>query len=419
MALHLEWLTEFCQDDHSHEDVGSIVSEPNEHTDDDATNMGNADIGTEMQVGSGQSPDGYGAGAGPTPEVADTKKRANNHVESKGVDGPNMGSEGVDEQSNDVVDPDGDEVELVEEESGNDSDEDESRDSVGTRDNANEKTGYNLRTNRERSYKHLYDPSVFEADKNSDDREGVMMTTINGGSDETGQMSMKRGLKVFGEPGYAAVKKEMQQLHDRKVMQPVDRKDLSPSQKKEAFGYLMFLKKKRCGAIKGRGCADGRKQRAYITKEESTSPTVSTEAVFLTAVVDAWENRKVAVLDVPGAFMQVKIDELVHVRFEGEMVDKLLEIDHDLYAGYVTIENGKKVTYVELLKALYGTLRAARLFWEKLQAKLVKEWGFTPNRYDSCVVNKIVGGRQLTVAWHVDDLKISKKRRMPWTSLSV
>ena len=63
--------------------------------------------------------------------------------------------------------------------------------------------------------------------------------------------------------------------------------------------------------------------------------------------------------------------------------------------------------YVELLKALYGTLRAARLFWEKLQAKLVNDWGFTPNRYDSCVVNKEVNGKQLTVAWHVDDLKVS------------
>ena len=71
-------------------------------------------------------------------------------------------------------------------------------------------------------------------------------------------MSMKKGLKLFGEGGYAAVKKEMQQLHDRKVMQPVHRKHLSPKQKKEALGYLMFLKKKQCGKIKGRGCADRR-----------------------------------------------------------------------------------------------------------------------------------------------------------------
>ena len=132
--------------------------------------------------------------------------------------------------------------------------------------------------------------------------------------------------------------------------------------------------------------------------------------MFLTAIIDAWENHEVAVLDVPGAFMQVDMDERVHVRFQGEMVDRLLEIDHDLYASYVTVEKGKKVMYVELLKALYGTLRAARLFWEKLQAKLVNDWGFTPNQYDSCMVNKKVDGKQLTMAWHVDDLKVSHEK---------
>ena len=149
----------------------------------------------------------------------------------------------------------------------------------------------------------------------------VVLTTVDDILEETPQMSMKKGLKMFGEGGYAAVKKEMQQLHDRKVMQPVCRKDLSPEQKKEALGYLMFLKKKQCGTIKGRGCADRRKQRAYITKKQLTSPTISTEAMFLTAVVDAWENRKVAVLDIPSAFMQVDIDKLVHVHFHGEMTE--------------------------------------------------------------------------------------------------
>ena len=129
--------------------------------------------------------------------------------------------------------------------------------------------------------------------------------------------------------------------------------------------------------------------------------------MFLTAVVDAWENRKVPVLDVPGAFMQVDMDKLIHICFRGEMVDKLLEIDHELYSSYITEEHGEKVMYMELLKALYGTLRAAQLFWGKLQAKLVKDWGFVPSRYDSCVVNKTVDGKQLTVAWHVDDLKVS------------
>ena len=87
-----------------------------------------------------------------------------------------------------------------------------------------------------------------------------------------------------------AVEKEMKQLHDRDVMIPVQKNSLTHEQRKEALAYLMFLKQKRCGKIKGRGCADGRKQRAYIAKEDLTAPTVSTEAVFLTAVIDAWKT---------------------------------------------------------------------------------------------------------------------------------
>ena len=39
--------------------------------------------------------------------------------------------------------------------------------------------------------------------------------------------------------------------------------------------------------IKGRGVADGRKQREKIEPKDATSPTVSTEVVMLTAKIDA------------------------------------------------------------------------------------------------------------------------------------
>lgn len=224
----------------------------------------------------------------------------------------------------------------------------------------------------------------------------------------TEQMSMKRGLKVFGQDGIDAVGSEINQLHVRTVMKPKNVKELTREERQQALAYLMFLKRKRSGQVKGRGCADGRKQRAYTDKDEATAPTVATEAVFLTAVVDAYERRDVGIVDVPGAFMQTDqpLDETVHVRLTGIMVDKLLEIDSEMYAPFVTYEGKEKVLYVELLKALYGTLRAARLFWEKLSGQL-QEWGFEPNPYDSCVVNKMINGKQCTIAWHVDDLKIS------------
>ena len=69
----------------------------------------------------------------------------------------------------------------------------------------------------------------------------------------------------------------------------------------------------------------------------------------------------------------------------------------------------QKVMYVELLKALYGTIKAAKLFWERLTKHLVEDWGFTINCYDSCVANKIIKGHQCTVVWHVDDLKRSHR----------
>jgi hypothetical protein len=244
---------------------------------------------------------------------------------------------------------------------------------------------YDLRPRRPRDYGHLH-------------------TTI----DDTvlTQMSMKQGLKTFGAEGRAAVLLEMKQLHDQGVIEPKDPNSLSTKDKRGALEYLMFLKKKRSGKIKGRGCADGRKQRVYIAKEEASSPTVSIEALMMSCVIDAKEERDVATADIPGAFMQADMDETVYMRLEGVMVDMLMELDSTKYAQYITTQHGKKVMYVQLVKALYGTLRAALLFWRKLSETLTNQ-GFTINPYDQCVANKLINGSQCTVLWHVDDLKIS------------
>jgi hypothetical protein len=79
----------------------------------------------------------------------------------------------------------------------------------------------------------------------------------------------------------------------------------------------MFLSKKQCGGVKARGCADGRKQRKTTSKEEVLAPTVAIESVMLSAIIDAMEEWDVATVDIPGAFMQADIDEMVYVKFEG------------------------------------------------------------------------------------------------------
>jgi hypothetical protein len=249
-----------------------------------------------------------------------------------------------------------------------------------------QRTGaYNLRPRRPRDYSHLH--TIME---------DTVMT----------QHTMKKGIKIFGDAGVEAVLKELQQLHDRDVLKPKHADALSHQERRGALQYLMFLKQKRSGKIKGRGCADGRKQREYLSKEEVSSPTVAIESVLLTCTIDALERRDVATVDIPGAFMQADMDEVVHMKLEGQMAELLARLDPKLYSKYLDNRNGKPVLYVELKKALYGTLKAALLFWRRLSNQLA-EWGFKVNPYDWCVANKEINGSQCTIVWHVDDLKIS------------
>jgi hypothetical protein len=267
-----------------------------------------------------------------------------------------------------------------------------------------------LRRNRTPSYGHLKGragdgslPTIARPDEFKGGRhqshvilQSIIMTQYN----------LKQGIKKFGDKGKEAVLTELQQLHDRAVMAPINKYDLTPSERKGALRYLMFLKEKRDETIKGRGCADGRPQREYMSKKETSSPTVATEALLLTCVIDAIEGRDVATLDIPGAFMQSDMEGKVIMKLEGVMAEIILKIDPKLYKKFITQENGKDVIYVLLKKALYGTLQAALLFWQNLSGQL-KKWGFEINPYDFCVANKNINGKQCTIVWHVDDLKIS------------
>ena len=68
----------------------------------------------------------------------------------------------------------------------------------------------------------MYDPKLYETEhEKRSDMGDIVVTTVDDAPEDMPQMSMKQGLRMFGEVGYAAVKKEMQQLHDQKVMQPV------------------------------------------------------------------------------------------------------------------------------------------------------------------------------------------------------
>jgi hypothetical protein len=141
------------------------------------------------------------------------------------------------------------------------------------------------------------------------------------------------------------------------------------------------------------------------TKDETSSPTVSADALMLSLLIDAHEQRDVATADVAGAYLHAEMEDFTLLKMEGESVDIMCDVCED-YRKYVCVENGKKVLYLKLLKALYGCVQSA-LLWYELFSSTLQVAGYELNPYDTCVANKMIDGKQCTIAWYVDDNKIS------------
>jgi hypothetical protein len=167
---------------------------------------------------------------------------------------------------------------------------------------------------------------------------------------------------------------------------------------------------KRDGSLKGRTVAGGNKQQGYISKEDASSPTIATEAILLSCIIDAEEGRDVAVINIPNAFIQTRVEDegdMAIIKIRGVLVDILVEIAPDVYKSYVTTDKkGTKQLLVQCQNALYGTMVASLLYYRKFTKSLTSV-GFNINPYDPCVANKTVDGTQMTICFHADDCKLS------------
>ena len=157
---------------------------------------------------------------------------------------------------------------------------------------------------------------------------------------------------------------------------------------------------------------NGKPTREWMSREDVASPTAATESVILTAAIDALEFRDVMTSDIPNAFIQAEMppieygDEKILMKITGTLVDLLIDLNPMLYGPMVVLENHRKVIYVWVLRAIYGMLIAALLWYNKFKLKL-EGHGFIFNPYDPCVANKTVNDKQQTIIFHVDDIKSS------------
>ena len=181
-------------------------------------------------------------------------------------------------------------------------------------------------------------------------------------------MSLGKGIKAFGDRAVDATTKEFSQLDEKGVLIPKHFNGLSNEERDEALPVVVLIKEKRSGEIKGRACTDGRKQRLYIPPEDTKSPTVSTESLFLSCLIDAVEKRSIATCDIVGAYLNAEMVDKVYIVIRQKMMDMLLAVNGKKYRAFVHITvKGDRLLYVLSGKVLYGCLKSARLFWEHLK----------------------------------------------------
>jgi hypothetical protein len=147
------------------------------------------------------------------------------------------------------------------------------------------------------------------------------------------QYLLKKGLKIFGQKGRDASKKEMDQLHRRSCFTPKSIAKMTQIERRKAQQALMFLGEKRCRTVKGRMVYNGKPTREWLSREDSASPTAALESIMLTAVIDAHEERDVMTCDIPNAFIQALMpkvkdgDERVMMKITGVLVDMLVKLN--------------------------------------------------------------------------------------------
>ena len=219
----------------------------------------------------------------------------------------------------------------------------------------------------------------------------------------------KQAIHDFGELAVKAHVKEMMQMSDLDVMYPVDWKLLNRDKKRKIIrSHTIFQPKYDADTgefikLKARFVANGSTQDRSVYDDVS-SPTVSTHAVFLNAAIAAKERRIVKTIDLPGAYLNVKmsgVEVLMHLDSDSAGILILIKPEYEKFQREF---DGSMI--VRLDRALYGCIESAKLWYEEISSTLQAD-GYVANIKDICVFNKVVDGVQCTITLHVDDLMIT------------
>lgn len=226
-------------------------------------------------------------------------------------------------------------------------------------------------------------------------------------------MTVNQGIQKLGYDAILAIVREIMQIVDREVFEGVEYSKLTLEEMKKIITSFCFLKEKYNSEgvyekLKARLVGGGNMMNREIY-DKGASPTVATTSVFMIAAIAAYENRAVAKIDFPGAFLYSEMPATgkhsVLMKLDKFLTSILVRVD-PTYQRFVKPDG---TCIVKLKRALYGCIESARMWYDKLSTDL-KKLNYVVNKQDICVFNrKEKDDSQSTICIFVDDLLVTAK----------
>ena len=145
--------------------------------------------------------------------------------------------------------------------------------------------------------------------------------------------SYKKGAEILGENARRGAHDEVEQMHKRNAFEPIHVKNMTATEKRKAQMGLMLIEQKEGKQAKGSLVYNGKPTREWLSREDTSSPTVSQEGLHITLAIDAKEGRDVMPADIPNAFIQTRMrdkvkDERIIMKVQGDVIEFLLKLHH-------------------------------------------------------------------------------------------
>ena len=231
-------------------------------------------------------------------------------------------------------------------------------------------------------------------------------------------VTSNKALKENRAEAEPAILLELRNLLNKKAFHGIHISSLTDLQRRGIINSTMNITQKFTPSSDGQGRVKdklkarlvgggNRQDRTSYSREEISSPTVSTTSILLLSQLAAAEKRDVISLDIGCAYLNASMpksnpDKAVFMRIAPEIATFLIMLDPTMQP--FLMKNG--CITVEIDQALYGCIESAVLWYQELSSMLKKQ-GYEPNALDPCVFNSTRTYGQVTVAVYVDDLLIT------------